>query len=136
MMFADTIAWAWDNPPARARHLLLDSLGCALAGLRHAPLAGFARALASAMPGGIRLRPDLPGLAPAAAAAILSAAMCWDEANDGLPQAHGRPGLASAPIALVALDRGVEAALAAYALGGVDTYRSHRIVAASVTTAR
>lgn len=118
-MFGPTIAWAWDNPPARARLLLLDSLGCALAGLRHAPLAGFAAALAGAMPGDIRLRAGMPGLSPAGAAAILAAAMCWDEANDGLPQAHGRPGLACAPVALVALHQGapLAAALAAYALG-------------------
>ncbi len=119
MSFAPIIAWAWEGPPQRAGLLLLDSLGCALAGLRHAPLAGFARALAMVMPGDITLRADLPGLAPAGAAAILAAAMCWDEANDGLPQAHGRPGLAAAPIALVALHGGaaLEAAVAAYALG-------------------
>jgi 2-methylcitrate dehydratase PrpD len=46
----DVIAWAWDGPPpgstadVQARRLLLDSLGCALAGLRHPRVAAFAAA--------------------------------------------------------------------------------------------
>jgi 2-methylcitrate dehydratase PrpD len=45
--------------------------------------------------------------------------MCWDEANDGLARAHGRPGLPVAPLALVALHQGrpLAEALGAYALG-------------------
>lgn len=116
------IAWAWDGPPdpvaPRARRLLLDSLGCALAGLGHPRPRGFAGALAHAFPGAVAL-PGLTGLAPAAAAAVLATATCWDEANDGLARAHGRPGLPVAPLALVALHQGrrLGEALAAYALG-------------------
>lgn len=120
--FEDVIAWAWEGPPARpaqaARMLLLDSLGCALAGLRQAGPRRFGAALARDFPGAVAL-PGTPPLAPAAAAALLAMAMCWDEANDGLARAHGRPGLPVAPLALVALHRGASLAeaLAAYALG-------------------
>ena len=120
----DVIGWAWDGPAGgaaarQARLLLLDSLGCALAGLGHPRVAGFAAALAGWMPGPVRLPGVGPHLAPGAAAAVLATAMCWDEANDGLARAHGRPGLAVAPLALVALAEGrpLHAALAAYALG-------------------
>jgi 2-methylcitrate dehydratase PrpD len=115
----DIIAWAWTGTaPQAARLLLLDSLGCALAGLGHDRPLAFAQSLAGGFPGAVAL-PGVPGLAPAAAAAVLATATCWDEANDGLARAHGRPGLPVAPLALVALHqgRGLGAALAAYTLG-------------------
>ncbi|WP_372618942.1 MmgE/PrpD family protein [Falsiroseomonas sp.] len=122
----DVIAWAWDGPPegsaaaAQARLLLLDSLGCALAGLAQSRPAGFGGALAGWMPGTVRL-PGVPAsLAPGAAASLLATAMCWDEANDGLARAHGRPGLPVAPLALVSLatrSARLGEAVAAYALG-------------------
>ncbi len=118
----DIIAWAWAGPPAgvapQARMLLLDSLGCAMAGLGHPRPRDFAAALAHAFPGAVAL-PGLPGLAPAAAAAVLATATCWDEANDGLARSHGRPGLPVAPLALLALHQGrtLDEALAAYTLG-------------------
>lgn len=123
--FDEVIAWAWDGPPAgtpadaQARRLLLDSLGCALAGLRHPRVAAFGTALAVPFPGPLHLPGIAAGLAPGGAAALLAAAMPWDEANDGLARAHGRPGLPVAPLALVALDGGATLgeALAAYALG-------------------
>jgi 2-methylcitrate dehydratase PrpD len=121
----DVIAWAWDGPPrgsateAQARRLLLDSLGCALAGLRHPRISAFGAALAGPFPGVLRLPGITAGLAPGGAAALLAAAMPWDEANEGLARAHGRPGLPVAPLALVALAGGATLgdALAAYALG-------------------
>ena len=123
-MFGATVDWAWNGPPegspeaGAARLLLLDSLGCALAGLAHERPRAFAARLAPAFPGALRL-PGCPPLGPAGAAAVLAAAMCWDEANDGLARAHGRPGLAVAPMALAALAGGASLgeALAAYALG-------------------
>jgi 2-methylcitrate dehydratase PrpD len=119
------IAWAWPGPPAATpageagRLLLLDSLGCALAGLTHPRPRGFAAALAATMPGEVRLPGVAAGLSPAGAAAVLAAAMCWDEANEGLAIAHGRPGLAVAPVALAALASGATlgAARAAFSLG-------------------
>ncbi len=123
MTLAALIAWASPGPPAgseaaqKARLLLLDSLGCALAGLRHPRVAAFAKALEGMFPGEVALAGAR--LAPGAAAAVLSAATCGDEANDGLARAHGRPALPVAPLALVARARGASAAdaTAAFALG-------------------
>ncbi|HEY8610223.1 MAG TPA: MmgE/PrpD family protein [Roseomonas sp.] len=123
-MFDATVDWAWKGPAPgshalhAARLLLLDSLACALAGLAQDRPRAMARVLAATHPGTLQL-PGCPSLGPAGAAAALAAAMCWDEANEGLARAHGRPGLAVAPIALAALANGVSLgeALAAYALG-------------------
>ncbi|MBP0466836.1 MmgE/PrpD family protein [Roseomonas sp. PWR1] len=100
--------------------MLADSLGCMIAGLGHARVRGFGAALASAMPGAIRLPGIAPGLSRAGAAAVLASAMCWDEANEGLARAHGRPGLAVAPLVIAALAKGavtLAQARAALALG-------------------
>ncbi|MDP3416156.1 MmgE/PrpD family protein [Falsiroseomonas sp.] len=121
MSLFETIPAAFDGPrgaaAAKARLLLLDSLGCALAGLRHPRVAAFAQAMQAGFPGGVAL--GGARLAPAAAAAVLSAATCWDEANEGLARAHGRPALPVAPLALVARAQGADPALAlaAFALG-------------------
>lgn len=91
-----------------------------LAGLGHARPRDFGAALAAAMPGAIRIAGIAPGLSQAGAAALLAAAMCWDEANEGLATAHGRPGLAVAPLCIAALVEGratLGEALAAFALG-------------------
>jgi 2-methylcitrate dehydratase PrpD len=122
---ANAPAWAFAGPEegsaadAAARLLLLDSLGCALAGLARPRPRALAAALARTMPGTIRLPGVAAPLSPAGAAAVLAAAMCWDEANEGLAIAHGRPGLAVAPLVLAALASGTTLgeARAAYALG-------------------
>jgi len=117
----DSIPAAFDGPhgaaAAKARLLLLDSLGCALAGLGHPRVAAFAQAMQAGFPGPVALAGAK--LAPAAAAAVLAAATCWDEANEGLARAHGRPALPVAPLALVARAQGTDAALtlAAFGLG-------------------
>jgi 2-methylcitrate dehydratase PrpD len=122
--FDDVIAFAWDGPAGSvadaARLLLLDSLGCMIAGLGHATPRHFAEALAITMPGLIRLPGCAAGLSEAGAAAVLAAAMCWDEANEGLARAHGRPALAVAPLCIAALAAGrvsLREARAAFALG-------------------
>lgn len=123
MTFPNVIGWALIGPAegsaaaAKARLLLLDSLGCALAGLSHPRVAGFAQAMQHAFPGDVAI--GAARLAPGAAAAVLAAATCWDEANEGLAQAHGRPALPVAPLALVARARGADPAstVAAFALG-------------------
>ena len=123
MIFSDVIAWASPGPSAgsaaaaKARLLLLDSLGCALAGLRHPRVTAFAQAMRHAFPGDVAIAGAR--LAPGAAAAVLAAATCWDEANEGLASAHGRPALPVAPLALVARAQGGDPALAlaAFALG-------------------
>jgi 2-methylcitrate dehydratase PrpD len=100
--------------------LLLDSLGCMIAGLGHATPRRFADALAITMPGAVRLPGCAAGLSEAGAAAVLAAAMCWDEANEGLARAHGRPALAVAPLCIAALAAGrvsLREVRAAFALG-------------------
>jgi 2-methylcitrate dehydratase PrpD len=122
--FDDVIAFAWNGPAGSvadaARLLLLDSLGCMIAGLGHATPRRFAEALAITMPGAVHLPGCAAELAEAGAAAVLASAMCWDEANEGLARAHGRPGLAVAPLCIAALAAGrvsPRAAHAAFALG-------------------
>jgi 2-methylcitrate dehydratase PrpD len=103
-----------------ARLLLLDSLGCMIAGLGHATPRRFAEALAMTMPGAVHLPGCAAGVSEAGAAAVLAAAMCWDEANEGLARAHGRPALAVAPLCIAALAAGrvsLRAAHDAFALG-------------------
>ena len=57
--FDDVIAFAWGGPAGAvaeaARLLLLDSLGCMIAGLGHAKPRAFAEALAITMPGPVHL---------------------------------------------------------------------------------
>ncbi|MCZ8278094.1 MAG: MmgE/PrpD family protein [Acetobacteraceae bacterium] len=122
--FDDVIAFAWDGPAGAvaqsARLLLLDSLGCMIAGLGHATPRRFAEALAITMPGAVHLPGCDAALSEAGAAAVLASAMCWDEANEGLARAHGRPGLAVAPLCIAALAAGrvsPRAAHDAFALG-------------------
>jgi 2-methylcitrate dehydratase PrpD len=97
-----------EAPPADVRHrarlLVLDTLGCAYAGLDH---------------------PKVRGLAGEDAAAVFATAACWDEACEGLARAHGRPGVAviaaCLPLALkrdATLGKLVDAVVAGYEVGG------------------
>ncbi|MCK9907823.1 MmgE/PrpD family protein [Microbacteriaceae bacterium K1510] len=87
---------------AKARLLLLDTLGCLLAGLNHPDVKAFGRALGIAFPGEVAWPASDIKLAPAGSAALGAAAACWDEACEGNASAHGRPGLPVVP-ALLAL---------------------------------
>jgi 2-methylcitrate dehydratase PrpD len=91
---------------AKARLLLLDSLGCILAGLAHPELHALARALAVPFPGTLALPGQAVPLGPAGFAALTAAAMCWDEACEGLAEAHGRPALPVVPVVLALGRRG------------------------------
>jgi 2-methylcitrate dehydratase PrpD len=89
---------------SRARLVILDTLGCAYAGLRHPKV----RALAGEDP-----------------AAIFATAACWDEACEGLARAHGRPGVAviaaCLPFALhrnTTLEKLLDGVIAGYEVGG------------------
>jgi len=108
--FDDVIASTWDGPAGAvaqsARLLLLDGLGCMIAGLGHATPRAFAEALAITMPGPVQLPGCAASVSEAGAAAVLASAMCWDEANEGLARAHGRPALAVAPLCIAALAAG------------------------------
>lgn len=107
--FDDVVAWI--APAAlpveverKARLMLADSLGCILSGLRHAEVAATAAALARWFPGGLSLPGCAAALGSGGLAAVAAAAMCWDEANEGLARAHGRPALAVVPV-LLAMSR-------------------------------
>jgi 2-methylcitrate dehydratase PrpD len=89
---------------AKARLLLLDTLGCLIAGLRHPEVRQLGRALQPAFPGDVAWSGSEIALGPAGAAALGGAAACWDEACEGNASAHGRPGLPVVP-ALLALVR-------------------------------
>ncbi len=101
------LRWAWANPAsaepsadARARALLLDTLGCAIAGAAEPEVAALIRASAEADPGTLVLPGTRAGLTAAGFAACLAAAACWHEACEGLAAAHGRPGLHAIPAVL------------------------------------
>jgi 2-methylcitrate dehydratase PrpD len=95
---------------AKARLLLLDTVGCLLAGLRHPEVQQFGRALRFAFPGGFAWPASDIALGPAGLAALGAAAACWDEACEGHSAAHGRPGLPVVP-ALLALSAGEDTTL-------------------------
>ena len=108
-----------------ARHLLLDTLGCAIAAAAEPELAEWARLLAAYDAGPLRF----PGLDPALGsdglAQWFAAAACWHEACEGLPSAHGRPGLHALPALLgpalarsASLDEILCALVVGYEVGG------------------
>jgi 2-methylcitrate dehydratase PrpD len=87
---------------AKARLLLLDTLGCLLAGLRHADVIRFGTSLRLAFPGETAWPTSDIRLGAAGLGALGAAAACWDEACEGNSASHGRPGLPLVP-ALLAL---------------------------------
>jgi 2-methylcitrate dehydratase PrpD len=113
------VDWAWAGPkPAeaqrKARLLLLDALGCALAGLRRQPVGR----LAGSLGGWFGAPRETPGTG--ALAAMLANAMAVDGAQDSLDHAGAAPGLVTAPLALAALQAGqvrLGEAVTAFALG-------------------
>jgi 2-methylcitrate dehydratase PrpD len=108
---------------AQARRLLLDTVGCAIAG-RHAPEVRQLEALlAECEPGAFRF-PDGPAIGMHGAAQVLAMAATWDEACEGHALAHGRPGVplvaALLPLALqrgASLARFVDAFVLGYEVG-------------------
>ncbi|MDP6345578.1 MAG: MmgE/PrpD family protein [Alphaproteobacteria bacterium] len=109
-----------DGVEGRARLLFLDSVGCLIAGLAKPEVRALGETLARLDGGKVRL-PSLPTpLSTTAAAYLAGLATCWDEACEGLPRAHGRPGLhsfaAALPLAL-AERRQLGAALSALVSG-------------------
>lgn len=121
LVFDDVIGWASGPLPeeveAKARLLLLDSIGCIAAGLRHDEVRRAATTLAVWCPGDIALPGIEPRLGPAGTAALAGMAMCWDEVNEGLARAHGRPGLAVVPLLLAFPGLPLSRLIAALALG-------------------
>ena len=109
----------------RSRHLLLDTIGCAIAGFRARELQSLAARLSASDPGVLSL-PGLVGrFSSTAAAFLIGTAACWDEACEGLEAAHGRPGLhaisAVVPLALAkksTLGDLLSAIVTGYEIGG------------------
>jgi 2-methylcitrate dehydratase PrpD len=116
---ADVLEWLFRTRPpahveAKARLLVLDTLGCAIAGRRHAEVAAFGKQLEATDPG-----------SASSSAALFAAAACWDEACEGLARAHGRPGIAAlAACSALATRHGfscgkvIEAYVTGYEIGG------------------
>ena len=109
MKLDDLLRWLFSaRAPAatrdKARLLLLDTLGCMLAGLENPTV----RRLAA-------LVEDR--------SALLAIAACWDEACEGLARAHGRPGV---PVIAACVVRGrshtlgemLDALVTGYEVGG------------------
>lgn len=97
------LAGVRELPPevaAKARLLLLDTVGCLIAGLTHHEVAQFGDALRIAFPGEMSWLTSDVALGPAGLAALGAAAVCWDEACDGHSGAHGRPVLPVIPAIL------------------------------------
>ena len=78
MKLAEVLDWLWAAEPpapvaAKARELVLDTVGCVLAA---------------------RAKPQVQALAERLdATSLFAMAACWDEACEGLARAHGRPGV-------------------------------------------
>jgi 2-methylcitrate dehydratase PrpD len=129
---AAAVDWLWRDAPLRdpavvqrARLLLLDCLGCALAALAKPALGRLAASLRAEGDGPLALPGVGGGLTTAHAASLLAMATCWDEACEGLPRAHGRPGIhAAAPAVALALAQATSlggllgALVAGYEIGG------------------
>ncbi|MGI8895469.1 MAG: MmgE/PrpD family protein [Casimicrobiaceae bacterium] len=116
--------WLYSNDPLRRpevdrklRFLLLDTIGCMLAGRCAPEVAAFEAKLAVVEPGRFRF-PNGDGLSASSAALLGATAACWDEACEGLASAHGRPGVAAIAAALPLLqDATLEDALRSIATG-------------------
>lgn len=76
----------------QARRLLVDTVGCALAGRHADEVRRLEAALAACEPGEFRF-PHGPAMGVQAAAQVLAMAATWDEACEGHALAHGRPGV-------------------------------------------
>ncbi|MDQ8727510.1 MmgE/PrpD family protein [Bradyrhizobium sp. LHD-71] len=125
--FTKIVSWLADcealpaDIDAKARLLLLDTLGCMLAGLRHPDVVQFGYALQRAFPGDVIWPGSNIALGAAGGAALGAAAACWDEACEGHASAHGRPGLPVVP-SLLALAADRDASLADLLLALVTGY--------------
>lgn len=104
---------------SQARRLLVDTVGCALAGRQAGEVRRLEAALAACEPGGFAF-PAGPSLAVQAAAQVIAMAATWDEACEGHALAHGRPGVplvaALLPLAL-RRDAGLGEFVDAFVLG-------------------
>jgi 2-methylcitrate dehydratase PrpD len=113
-------------PEEVSRHgrlVVLDTLGCALAGRSAPQVAALETSLAALEPGGFRF-PRGAGLGLRAATQLLAIGPTWNEACEGHAFAHGRPGIATLaallPLALqrdATLGQSLAAFVAGYEVG-------------------
>lgn len=127
---AQVLEWLWlAEPPApvaaKAREILLDTLGCVLAASAKPQLKAFAARLAAADRGNVSVPGFREQLSVASASSLFAAAACWDEACEGLARAHGRPGVpviaacaALAQVRAATLGEVLSALVAGYEVGG------------------
>lgn len=124
----DVLEWSFATEPpaaveAKARELVLDTLGCVLAAAPRLRTLG--TQFASSDPGGARV-PGFDGsFSTGSASALFAIAACWDEACEGLARAHGRPGvpviaacLALAQVRSTTLNELICAIVTGYEIGG------------------
>ncbi len=126
----DLLRWLYEDDPLadaedRARLLLLDTLGCYIAGQAKPEPSVLAKRFAELEPGSLSLPGHDAPLTVSAATFMLAVGACWDEACEGLARAHGRPGLHAIPPAVAIglakdLDLGavLRAIVAGYETGG------------------
>ena len=107
----------------QARRLLVDTVGCALAGRHADEVRRFEAALAACEPGDFAF-PGGRSLSVQSAAQVLAMAATWDEACEGHALAHGRPGVplvaALLPLALrrgASLGEFIDAFVLGYEIG-------------------
>ena len=126
------LRWLWATPPladpaveARARELLLDTIGCAIAGSAEPKVAALWAQIARVDPGGAGLPGTPHALSASGFARAFAAAACWHEACEGLASAHGRPGLHAIPAVLgpamalgASLGSVLDTVVAGYEIGG------------------
>ena len=91
---ADLLQWLFDDDPLaetdhRARLLLLDTLGCAIAGQSKPEPSALARRFADLESGTVALPGLDTPLTVSAATFMLAVGACWDEACEGLARGHG-----------------------------------------------
>jgi 2-methylcitrate dehydratase PrpD len=129
LQLRDALQWLWEPGPlpeevdVKARLMLLDTVGCILAG-RTAPEVAQAEANMSALETGSFSFPGGRRLSSSAASTVGAMAATWDEACEGSAYAHGRPGVpviaALLPLALTrnaSLGGFVRALVAGYEVG-------------------
>lgn len=126
----DALAWSFAAVPpaavdAKARELLLDTIGCVIAASMAPRLRALAGQLAATDPGGVLVPGFGASLSTGSASALLATAACWDEACEGLARAHGRPGvpviaacLALAQVRSTTLNELIAAVVTGYEIGG------------------
>lgn len=82
-----------DEVVRKTRLMLLDTIGCVLAGLEAPVVQAQRQLLVSNQHGAIGLPGDASRVSAPGATELLATAAVWDEACEGLARAHGRPGV-------------------------------------------